>query len=209
MTPAQQDALDRLWPRYGIENDTTLVDLDAIFQRAAPRIVEIGFGDGAALAHMATLHPETDHIGIEVHRPGVGRLLRQLEEESIANVRCICADALQVLSDRIAPDSLAGVRLYFPDPWPKKRHAKRRIVSDAFIDLVASRLHSGGTLHMATDWTPYAEHMMAVASACKTLKNRAGDGRYAKRPQWRCETRFERRGRRLDHSVHDLLFDKT
>jgi len=162
MTPAQQRALDELWPRYGVDVAAELLDLDSLFDRKAPRVLEIGFGNGDALLTMARNNPQNDYLGIEVHRPGVGRLLRRLEEEDIRNVRVICADAVDVLEHNIPEDSLAAVHLFFPDPWPKKKHHKRRIMQPSFASLVASKLAASGMLHIATDWEDYAEHMMAV-----------------------------------------------
>ncbi|MEM9301209.1 MAG: tRNA (guanosine(46)-N7)-methyltransferase TrmB [Pseudomonadota bacterium] len=209
LTPAQQRALGELWPRFGIDNAHTPIDLAATFGRDAPVIVEIGFGSGDTLAHMAREAPETNFVGIEVHRPGIGHLLNLLQEQSIDNVRVICADAVQVLTERIADSELAGLRLYFPDPWPKKRHHKRRIVQPPWVDLVARRLRPGGVLHMATDWIPYAEHMLEVASAEPLLENIASDGTWVDRPSWRPETRFEHRGEALGHGVRDLMFRRT
>jgi len=206
MTAAQERAWRELWPRYGIETGSEPLDLAALFGREAPRTLEIGFGNGETLATLAAAHPERDYVGIEVHRPGVGHLMLRAAEFGLGNLRIVCRDAVEVLEQCIAPGSLDEVLLYFPDPWPKKRHHKRRIVQPRFVELVASRLRSGGVLRMATDWQPYAEHMLAVASECAALRNAAADGGYVPRPDSRPVTRFERRGQRLGHGVWDLAF---
>ena len=205
LTPGQQRALDDLWPRYGLSAQEKLDPL-AVFGRVAPLTLEIGFGNGASLAEMATREPDTDFIGIEVHRPGVGRLLKTLEERGLDNVRIFREDAIDVLKRCIADHSLDGVLLFFPDPWPKTRHHKRRIVQPAFVSLLARKLRGGGILHMATDWEPYAEHMLEVMEASTAFRNVAGSGRYSARPGSRPVTRFERRGHGLGHKVRDLLY---
>ena len=206
ITEGQQRALAELLPRYGVPAGDTLIDLAALFGRNAPVHVEIGFGNGDALAAMASAHPHNDYLGIEVHRPGVGALLRQLDAGGIANVRVISTDAVQVLEQHIADDALNAVCLFFPDPWPKKRHHKRRIVQPPFITLLASRLAPGAYFHTATDWKEYAEWMLEVLRAEPLLENTA-DG-FAPRPAWRPQTKFETRGLRLGHGVWDLLFRK-
>lgn len=206
MTEAQQRAFTQYGDRYCIDFTETPCELPAVFGRAAPRLLEIGFGMGDALAHMARLHPEQDYLGVEVYRPGVGRLLRVLAEEDIRNVRIICADAALVLKHMIPDAALDAVFLFFPDPWPKKRHHKRRLVQPAFVDLVARRLKPGGMFHLATDWEDYARHMMAVLEQSPAFVNSAGAGCFAPRPAWRVLTKFERRGERLGHGVWDLLF---
>ena len=206
ITGAQVRALEVLWPKYGVEFAAAPLDCDAVFGRHAPRTVEIGFGNGENLARMAAAHPERDYLGIEVHRPGVGRLLLALEEGQLSNVRVICHDAVEVLRGQIVQQSLDEVVILFPDPWPKKRHHKRRLVQDAFIGLVTDRLHPGGILRMATDWQPYAEEMLAVLTANPRLHNLAVDGTYIPRPTERSVTRFEKRGERLGHGVWDLAF---
>ena len=208
MTVAQERAWIDLWPRYGVETGRDLLDLAAIFGREAPRTLEIGFGNGESLVALAAEHPERDYLGIEVHRPGVGHLMLRAEELGLANVRAICRDAVEVLQQCLPAGALDEVLLYFPDPWPKKRHHKRRIVQPDFVALVASRLRTGGVFRMATDWQPYAEHMLEVASGCAHLRNAsAGDG-YVPRPESRPVTRFERRGQRLGHGVWDLAFTR-
>jgi len=206
MTVAQERAWTELWPRYGIETGATPLDLAAVFGREAPRTLEIGFGNGESLVALAAAHAGRDFLGIEVHRPGVGHLMLRLEELGLSNVRAICRDAVEVLQQCLAPATLDEVLLYFPDPWPKKRHHKRRIVQPAFVALVASRLRPGGVLRMATDWEPYAAHMLEVASGCATLRNESPDGTFVPRPDSRPVTRFERRGHRLGHGVWDLAF---
>lgn len=210
ITEAQERALEVLWPKYGVEFTPAPLSLDTLFGRRAPRSVEIGFGNGDNLAKMAAAHPERDYLGIEVHRPGVGRLLLALEEarqtKGLANVRLICHDAVEVLARQIPPESLDEVIILFPDPWPKKRHHKRRLVQSAFIELVTERLRPGGLIRMATDWQPYAEEMLATLRANPRLQNLAADGKYIPRPEDRIATRFEKRGERLGHDVWDLAF---
>ena len=209
MTTAQERAWRELWPRFGIETGGEPLDLAALFGREAPRTLEIGFGNGESLVTLAQAHPDRDYLGVEVHRPGVGHLMLRAEELGLCNVRAICRDAVEVLQQCIVPGALDEVLLYFPDPWPKKRHHKRRIVQPAFVALVASRLRPGGVLRMATDWQPYAEHMLEVATGCDALRNVAATGDYVPRPDSRPVTRFERRGQRLGHGVWDLAFSRT
>lgn len=209
LTIGQQRALDALWHRYGIDNAATPLDLDALFGRAAPRILEIGFGNGASLAQMAAAQPQCDYLGIEVHRPGVGALLLQIEELQLANIRVICDDAVEVLRQCIADDSLDRVQLFFPDPWHKRRHHKRRILQPEFAALIQRKLKPGGVFHLATDWKDYARHMLAVMSAAPGFGNQAGAGQYAPRPDSRPLTKFETRGQRLGHGAWDLLFEKV
>ncbi len=206
LTPAQKQALDESWPRFGIEPGDSPLNLRQLFGREAPVIVEIGFGNGDALATMAVQAPDHDFIGIEVHQPGVGHLLRLLEAGSINNVRVAMTDAVEFLRDRIPAGSLAGVRIWFPDPWPKKRHHKRRLIQQAFVHLLAGKIAPGGILHLATDWVPYAEHMLEVLSADPDFENLSSSGDYCNRPAWRPLTRFEQRGERLGHETRDLLF---
>lgn len=207
ITPGQQRALQELWPRYGLAADTPL-DLAAIFGRSAPCTLEIGFGNGDALATMAGQQPDTDFIGIEVHRPGVGRLLQQLDEHKLTNVRIMCDDAVQILKTCLPDNSLDRLLLFFPDPWHKKRHHKRRIVQPDFIGLLAQKIKPGGILHMATDWEDYAGHMLEVAGASAAFRNCSGTGNYSLRPDYRPVTKFERRGQRLGHGVWDLLYER-
>ncbi|MFA7388231.1 MAG: tRNA (guanosine(46)-N7)-methyltransferase TrmB [Thiohalobacteraceae bacterium] len=205
ITRSQQRALDDLWPRYGVELNG-LLDLDAAFGRCAPRTLEIGFGNGASLAKMAALAPDQDFLGVEVHRPGVGQLLLEIERYELTNLRVACIDAVELLERHIAPASLDRVLLFFPDPWPKSRHHKRRILQPAFVAIIREHLKPGGLFHMATDWQPYAEQMLAVMDAAPGFRNSAGRGQYAPKPDYRPETKFERRGLRLGHGVWDLVF---
>lgn len=205
ITASQQRALAELLPRFGVTADGVF-DLDGIFGRRAPRTVEIGFGDGASLAQMAATALEQDFLGIEVHRPGVGHLLLEIERRGLSNVRVLCADAVEILDRHIAPASLDRVLLFFPDPWPKKRHHKRRILQADFVALVHARLQPGGIFHMATDWQHYAEQMLEVMDAAPGFRNAAGRAGFAPKPDYRPETKFERRGLRLGHGVWDLAF---
>ncbi len=208
VTRAQARALETLWPRIGIDAGVEPLDLTAAFGRDAPRILEIGFGDGECLAELAVRHPEQDYLGIEVHEPGVGHLLLAVEESGAENVRCIREDAMDVLP-LIGPGQLAGVHLFFPDPWPKKRHHKRRIVQPAFFDAIARVVRPGGYLHMATDWVPYAEHMLETGRSAPGWANTSPTGGFVPRPESRPETKFERRGQRLGHEVRDLVFRRV
>jgi tRNA (guanine-N7-)-methyltransferase len=206
ITAAQQRALIELWPGLGVEFAAQPLELPALFGRQAPCGLEIGFGNGDNLLALAAAHPERDYLGVEVHRPGVGRLLLGVAQRSLGNVRVICHDAVQVLAEQIAPATLAEILILFPDPWPKKRHHKRRLVQREFVDLAASRLEAGGMLRLATDWEPYAQEMLAVLSATAALANAAPGAAFAPRPAERAPTRFERRGTRLGHEVWDLAF---
>jgi len=207
ITPAQQRALKDLWPRYGIEAGEAPIDFDAVFDRCAPVILEIGFGNGDALVAEAAAHPENNYIGIEVHRPGVGNLLRKLELSELKNARVMLADAKEVLAARIPEASLSGVHLFFPDPWPKQRHHKRRLVQPDFAALAMRKLVPGGYIHLATDWKDYAEHMVSVLSATPGLVAMSGLDQLT-RVASRVPTRFERRGRKLGHAVQDLVFQR-
>ena len=208
ITPAQQRALGEHWPRYGIEFEPRALDLAQLFGRAAACTLEIGFGNGEHLLERALAQPGQDFIGVEVHRPGIGHLLLAAAKAGVANLRIIAHDAVEVLQEQIAPGSLAEVQLLFPDPWPKKRHHKRRIVQHVFVALVASRLTAGGRLHLATDWEPYAEEMLLVLNGCGLLANCAEAGGFIDVDAIvaRRATRFQRRGERLGHRVRELLF---
>ncbi|EKF74371.1 hypothetical protein A11A3_09230 [Alcanivorax hongdengensis A-11-3] len=208
LTAGQRNALDTLWPRFGLERRDGLLDAGKVFGRDAPRVLEIGYGMGQSLAAMAEAAPDQDFIGIEVHRPGVGALLMDIEQRGLSNLRSYCDDAVEILELCIPDGSLARVQLYFPDPWHKKKHHKRRIVQPAWVALVQRKLASGGILHMATDWEHYAEHMMEVMKEASGFHNLAGEGAFSPRPSWRPETKFERRGEKLGHGVWDLLFEK-
>jgi len=199
-TPAQRRALTELLPRWGIPFAPVVLDLDAVFGRRAPRVMEVGFGDGAQLLELAAGAPGTDFIGVEVHPPGVGRCLQGIEARGLANVRVVMHDAVEVLAAQVATSSLDEVLLYFPDPWPKKRHHKRRIVQPGFVALVAGRLKPGGHFRLATDWEPYAEWMRELLDAEPRLVRAPADAAS------RSETRFESRGRRLGHQVFDLTY---
>ena len=206
LTAGQQRALDELWPRYGVEAEGPLLDLDELFGRQAPKVMEIGIGMGDALAQMALENPDNDYIGVEVHRPGIGRVMARLEEQGSRNVRLFCHDAVEVLERRIAAESLDRVLIFFPDPWHKKRHHKRRLIQPPFVELLRQKLKPGGVLHLATDWQDYAEQMMQVLSEASGFSNEAGKGNYAPRPDYRPVTKFEKRGQRLGHGIWDLLF---
>jgi tRNA (guanine-N7-)-methyltransferase len=204
MGTGQQRALRELYPQYGIPFQTSAPDWSTIFGRQAPRILEIGFGMGGPTADIAAARPDTDFIGVEVHPPGVGALLQLIESRDLKNLRIVQHDAVEVLQQMVEPASLAGIHIYFPDPWHKKRHHKRRLVQAPLVSLLASRLAPGGILHCATDWQPYAEHMLQVLGAEHQLSNTATD--FATRPAWRPLTKFEHRGVQLGHGVWDLIF---
>ena len=206
MGPGQTRALADLGPRFLLPYAAAPFDADAAFGRSAPRVLEIGFGMGDATAAIAQASPGTDFIGIEVHTAGVGALLKRIGELGLTNLRLVQHDAVDVLRHMLAPGSLAGVHVFFPDPWHKKKHNKRRLIQPAFVQLLSSRLAAGGTLHCATDWQPYAEQMLEVLRAEPTLQNTA-DG-FAPRPAHRPLTKFEHRGLKLGHGVWDLLFVK-
>lgn len=203
---AQQRAHDTLLPRYGIPFSQNAIDLDRAFGRSAPKILEIGFGMGETTAEIAAAHPENDYLGIEVHTPGVGSLLKRIAELGLDNVRIVQHDAVEVLTHMIAPATFDGVHIFFPDPWPKKRHHKRRLIQPAFVALLAERMKPGAYLHAATDWQEYAEQVLAVLSAEPRLLNTT-DG-YAPRPDYRPQTKFESRGLKLGHGVWDIVFRK-
>ncbi len=206
MGSGQVRALAELGPRFVLPFSAAVQDWSLPFGRQAPRVLEIGFGMGDATAAVAAAQPGTDFIGIEVHPPGVGALLKRIGERELLNVRVLQHDAVPVLQQMVAPDSLAGVHVWFPDPWHKKKHHKRRLIQEPFVALLASRLAPGGYLHCATDWQPYAEQMLAVLSAQALLANTAPG--YAPRPDWRPLTKFENRGLRLGHGVWDLVFKR-
>lgn len=208
MTASQRRALDDLWPVYGLEFSPGLLDLRSIFGRQAPVTLEIGFGNGDSLVQQAAEHTDNDFIGIEVHEPGVGHCLIKAREAGVSNLRVIMRDALEVLAEQIPPGCLGRVNLYFPDPWPKKRHHKRRIIQPAFLELVADRLAEGGCLHIATDWANYAEHIDEVLEqsdrfTCAERREHDGD-----QPLERPPTKFERRGLKKGHRIVDWRFEK-
>jgi tRNA (guanine-N7-)-methyltransferase len=206
MTHGQERALAELLPRFAVPEGP--VDLAALFGRDARRTLEIGFGDGDNLVELARRHPEQDFLGAEVHSPGVGRLLLALEADGLENVRVLDDDAMPALRERMPDASLDTLLIYFPDPWPKKRHHKRRLLQPESAELFARKLKVGGTLHLATDWQDYAEHALAVLTACPAFRNSAVGGGFVPRPPERPETKFERRGLKLGHVVFDLVFIK-
>ena len=209
MTPGQQRAFERLWPRYGVDVDDAQLDASELFGRAAPLVLEIGFGNGESLVDMAASHREWDFLGIEVHTPGIGHAMLAAEKSNLANLRLACGDAMEILSQWIPDNALSRINLYFPDPWPKARHHKRRILQDAFLDLAAGKLRPGGTLHIAPDWANYAEHIdetMASRDDFQRLERREHGG---DQPLDRPTTKFERRGLRLGHRIWDWSYQRV
>ena len=205
MTRAQHAALDTLWPDYGLDPAVRLAP-ETVFSRRAPLVLEIGFGDGESLAEMAAAHPEKNYVGIEVHMPGVGHLMLRLKALALQNVRIYCFDAVEILTHSIPDGSLSGINLFFPDPWPKKKHHKRRILTPEFVGLALTKLQQDGIFHAASDWEDYAMQMLAVLEQNALLENTAGAGSFAPRPGDRPITKFERRGLRLGHGVWDLIY---
>ena len=204
---AQRRAHEILMPKYGIPfSEEKRLDLDQIFGRSAPKFLEIGFGMGETTAHIAKAHPQNDYLAVEVHTPGVGSLLKQIEELALANIRIIHRDVVEVLQHALPLECLEGVHIFFPDPWPKARHHKRRLIQPEFISLLCRYLKPGGYVHAATDWEDYAEQILRVLSDEPRLINTAGD--YAPRPEYRPLTKFEQRGLRLGHGVWDVIFRK-
>lgn len=208
MTKSQARALKELLPVYSIQVSDDILNFDKIFGRQAKTILEIGFGMGDSLIEMAMAEPATNFIGIEVHRPGIGACLNGIHDNVLKNVRIITEDAITILQKNITDQSLDAIYIYFPDPWPKKRHHKRRMIQYEFVRLLQAKLKSDGILHLATDWQPYAEWMMTILLADKGFKNLAGIDKFSQRPAWRPETKFERRGKKLGHEVYDLVFQK-
>lgn len=208
MTPGQQRALEQQWPHYGLEADGQPLDLPRVFGRTAPVTLEIGFGMGDSLLSMAGAAPERDFIGIEVHLPGVGRLINRAHEAGVQNLRVMKDDAVQILEQQIEDGALDRVQIFFPDPWHKKRHHKRRLIQPEFVALLARKLSPGGWLHLATDWGNYAEHMLEVMQAAPDFENTVDEGFLPERPAFRPETKFEQRGKRLGHGVWDLVFER-
>lgn len=205
-TAAQKQALQTLWPKYGFAHSGQRLDQAALFGRTAPLVLEIGYGDGEALIAAAQHQPGIDYIGAEVYSPGIGHCLLRIEEQQLRNVRLCREDAVELLKSGIADASLTEIRLFFPDPWPKKKHHKRRIINESFIALISRKLTPGGRIHFATDWAPYAEWALAHFEAAPQLENVAGEGCYITRPASRIETRFERRGKRLGQASRDLIY---
>jgi tRNA (guanine-N7-)-methyltransferase len=208
-TRAQQRALAEWWGRFGVETDRSLLELDGLFGRRAPLVLEIGFGDGESLVTMATAHPELDYLGIEVHRPGIGHLLLRVATLGLNNVRVICADAVEVLERQIPDHCLDRVQIFFPDPWPKTRHHKRRLIQPPFVSLLARKLKPAGRLHVATDCEQYAWAILDLLNQTSDLVNAAAGNLFAPRPTYRPLTKFEQRGQRLGHGVWDLVFMRT
>ncbi|THB74675.1 MAG: tRNA (guanosine(46)-N7)-methyltransferase TrmB [Gammaproteobacteria bacterium] len=209
VTNAQQEALKRFYDKHSLAPDSSeQLDKEAIFGRIAPVVFEIGFGNGDSLAKMAAADPDKDYIGIEVHRPGIGHLLNLIEQGNLSNVKIMEGDAVEVLQNHFPDSFLHGVQLFFPDPWPKKRHFKRRIVQPSWVNKIYTKLEKDGFLHMATDWENYAEHMLEVLEADGRFVNQNGAGNFAPRPAHRPETKFERRGINLGHGVWDLIYIK-
>ncbi len=208
MTEGQQRGLDEAWPELGLEIAGGMIEPAAVFGREAPLVLEIGFGMGDSLLQMARQMPENNYIGIEVHRPGVGRLLNNVRTEGLGNIRVYAEDAIEVLAHCIPDGSLDCLQLFFPDPWHKKKHNKRRILQPAFVKAVRSKLKIGGVFHMATDWENYAEQMMDVMSAAEGYRNSAGAGEFSPQPDFRPVTKFQNRGEKLGHGVWDLIFER-
>jgi tRNA (guanine-N7-)-methyltransferase len=210
ITDAQRRALEELWPRFGWSYSAQPIDLAALYDREAPCTLEIGFGNGEHLAARAQAEPRRNFLGVEVHRPGIGHLLLAAAATGLENLRVIDHDAVEVLRDQIAPDTLDEIQILFPDPWPKTRHHKRRLIQPAFATLAASRLRAGGWLRLATDWTPYAEHMRLVLDDCALLarQDASAAGTATDSPAARAATRFEKRGLRLGHEVTDLAYQR-
>lgn len=209
LTPSQRLALKELWPTMGLAISDVPLDFEAIFGRTAPVVLEIGFGDGETLVQLAAENPEKNYLGIEVHEPGVGHCLLKARDAGIDNLRLLMHDAIEVLNHQIPPESLSRVNLYFPDPWPKKRHHKRRIVQDTFLNAIADRLSEGGTLHVATDWADYAEHIDAVFSQSERFSCTERREHQGEQPLDRPQTKFERRGLKRGYSICDWCFTKT
>ena len=203
----QQRAYEELLPRFGVPFSEGGLDFAQLFGRRASVVAEIGSGMGETTARIAAENPAVDYLAMEVHSPGVGSLLKHLEERGLTNVRIVAHDAVEVLREMVPPASLAGIHVFFPDPWPKKRHHKRRLIQPGFAQLAASRLELGGYIHVATDWQEYAEHVLQVLSATPGLRNTADD--FAPRPPTRPETKFERRGLQLGHGVWDIVFTRS
>jgi len=207
LTQGQQRAFEQIWPYYGVEFDGTPLDFPRLFGNDGPVYLEIGFGDGESLAQMAACNPHNNYLGIEMHRPGVGHLLIKLHQQSLTNLRVIRHDAVEVVRQGLKDATLTGLYLFFPDPWHKRRHNKRRILQPEFVDDIARVLRSGGIFHAATDWKEYARHMLRVMTAADAFfENCAGENQYFPRPDYRLLTKFEQRGQHLGHDVWDLLF---
>ena len=209
LTKGQETAMKDFWPTMGLDHDMGMLDFNAVFGNDNPVTLEIGFGMGASLVEMAANSPEKNFIGIEVHSPGVGACLMAAGERGVTNLRVFCHDAVEVLADCIPDSSLGGMQLFFPDPWHKKRHHKRRIVQAEFAETIRKKLAIGGIFHMATDWENYSEHMIEVMAAAPGYENTATEGNFVPRPDWRPLTKFEQRGHRLGHGVWDIIYKRT
>lgn len=205
-TEGQQRAFELHWKSFGLDYSEKIIDLSVLFERAAPTILEIGFGNGDSLAQMAEKNPHNNYLGIEVHRPGAGQLLQQIEKKELNNVRVSTHDAVEVLKSQLTENSLSGIQIFFPDPWPKKRHHKRRIIQSDFMTLLAKRLKTNGFVHLATDWAPYAVQMLEVMQSHPDFKNTVEN--FIPRPDSRPLTKFEQRGLKLGHKIFDLMFIK-
>ncbi|MTI15308.1 tRNA (guanosine(46)-N7)-methyltransferase TrmB [Sansalvadorimonas verongulae] len=208
MTTGQQKGWDVIFPKQGLKLEDGLLNLDGVFGRKAPLVLEIGFGMGLSLVEMAGNEQDKNFIGIEVHRPGVGSLMNEADKAGLRNLRAYCDDAVEVLAKCIPNSSIDRLQVYFPDPWHKKRHNKRRLIQPGFVASLLPKLKTGGVLHLATDWENYAEQMMEVMNAAEGWRNQAGENNYSPRPDYRPITKFEKRGERLGHGVWDLLFEK-
>lgn len=208
LTQGQQQAIETQWPKYGVDYSEQFLNFSALFNRDAETVLEIGFGNGDSLCEMAVASPEKNFVGIEVHRPGVGRLLNTIEASAIENLRVSNQDAIDVLEHQIPDQTLDRVQLFFPDPWHKKKHKKRRIVQNKFIEQLAKKLKPGGVFHLATDWEDYAKHMLSVLNSSELFENLSEDNTFVPKPAERPTTKFEKRGQRLGHGVWDLLFQK-
>lgn len=208
LTKGQEKAIESNWETMGLEHKSGLLNMNEVFERSSPVVLEIGFGMGKSLVTMAKNEPDKDFIGIEVHRPGIGACLADAQEQGVTNLRVYEHDAVEVLADCIADGSLSRMQLFFPDPWHKKRHHKRRIVQPEFVEKLRGKLAIGGVFHMATDWENYAEHMLEIMSVAPGYKNLSSSNGYVPRPEQRPLTKFEQRGHRLGHGVWDLMFER-
>jgi tRNA (guanine-N7-)-methyltransferase len=209
MTLGQQKGWQECWPKLGLELGQAGTDIRTEFTKQQPLIVEIGFGMGGSLSEMAAAAADLNFLGIEVHRPGVGALMALAQEQNLENIKVFCADANEVLKEHISDNSIHRLQLYFPDPWHKVRHNKRRLVQPAFVQTIRPKLEIGGIFHMATDWEPYAHHMMEVMESAEGFRNVSGENQYAEHPEYRPYTKFEKRGQNLGHGVWDLLFERV
>ena len=209
LTKSQRHALEHFWHKYGIDYSPEKLDLEKIFGRRAPTVVDIGVGTGDTTLKHALLHPENNYLAIDVHRPGIGHLLNQLELNNIKNIKVVNHDVIQVLDEQISDHTLSQIFIFFPDPWPKKRHHKRRLINKSMLNLIKNKLAWNGRLHIATDWSDYAEHISELCKNDPDLNNLSGKDHFAPRPAWRTNTRYEARGERLSHRVYDFCFGLT